>query len=165
MPLSVAELQPALHDLFTGCAEQLAQETGFCLRQRKLTGAVFAQGLVFSLLDNPACTLEDLADNAGDYFGLDVRPQAFDRRFTQPAACFLQELLLEAFNRCFSSAHPAVLPLLRRFHGGVHVRDATVVSLPAALAPFFPGCGGAKPGEGVAAVKLVFSLDVTRGVL
>jgi hypothetical protein len=30
MPLSVAELQPVLHDLFTATADHLGQLSGFC---------------------------------------------------------------------------------------------------------------------------------------
>src|SRR5690349_14383429 len=44
--LSIAELHPALHDLFTDAADHLARAAGFCQRARKLTGPVFAQALV-----------------------------------------------------------------------------------------------------------------------
>src|SRR5437588_10524495 len=61
MPLRVAELQPVLQDLFLDTADRLARASGFCRRARKLTGPVFAQALVFSLLDNPDATLDDFA--------------------------------------------------------------------------------------------------------
>lgn len=166
MSLSIAELQPVLHDLFTTTAEDLARETGFCQRRRQLTGPIFAQTIVFSLLDKPDATLEDFSDNANDLFDIDVSAQAFDQRFNEAATCFFQELLLAAFDRAFSSLHSNVLPLLRRFPGGVHVRDGTTVSLPACLAAYFPGCGGANLSQpDAAAVKLVFDLDVTSGLL
>jgi len=165
MTLSLAELHPSLHDLFHDTADQLARQTGFCRRQRKLTGTVFAQTLVFSLLDNPAATLDDFADNAAEHLVTPVSAQAFDQRFTQAAACFLQELFLEAFNRSFDSARPAVLPLLRRFRG-VYLRDATLVSLPASLADYFPGRGGRHAAHGqAAAVKLVLEAELTTGLL
>src|SRR5438094_701625 len=110
MALSVAELQPVLHDLFNDTAEQLARESGFCQRARKLTGPVFAQSLVFTLLENPDATLDDYADTAEEYLDTTVTPQAFDRRFTAPAAAFLQDLFLDAFNRSFNSLRPALLP-------------------------------------------------------
>ena len=59
MSLSVAELQPVLHHLFHDTADRLAKDTGFCRRARKLTGPVFAQAVVFSLLEQPNATLDD----------------------------------------------------------------------------------------------------------
>lgn len=165
MPLSVAELQPVLHDLFHANADELARQTGFCQRARKLTGAVFAQALVFSLLENPDATLDDFADTADGLRDASVTPQAFDKRFTPQAADFLRELLQQAFNCSFNSLRPALLPLLHRFHG-VFLRDATLVSLPPSLAELFPGRGGRQVPHGqAAAVKLVFEAEVSTGGL
>src|SRR5262249_6552617 len=92
MPLSLAELQPALHDLFHAAARRLAADTAFCRRQRLLTGPAFAQAVVFSLLDKPASSLEDFADFAAQNLGVSVTPKAFDERFTRRAADFLRAL-------------------------------------------------------------------------
>src|SRR5215207_8590199 len=105
MPLSVAELQPVLHDLFTTTASDLAKDTGFQRRARRLTGPVFAQAVVFSLLQTPHAALDDFADTAAD-LGAPVSPQAFDQRFTPEAAAFLHDLFLEALNRSFASLRP-----------------------------------------------------------
>lgn len=165
MPLSVAELQPVLHDLFHDTADQLARESGFCRRARKLTGPAFAQTLVFSLLENPDSTLDDLADFADEVLGLSVSPQAIDQRFNHDAAVFLRDLFLESFNRSFNSVRPALLPILRRFDG-VFLRDATLVGLPSCLAFLFPGRGGRHVPHGqAAAAKLVFEAEVTTGEL
>jgi hypothetical protein len=163
--LSIAELQPALHDLFHDTADQLARDTGFCRRARKLTGSVFARALVFSLLENPASTLDDFAEFATEALDTPVSPQAFDQRFTAAAADFLRQLFLEAFNRSFNSLRPALLPVLRRFRG-VYLRDATLLGLPPALALAFPGRGGRHVPHGqAAACKLVFEAEVSTGEL
>jgi hypothetical protein len=163
--LSIAELHPVLHDLFLDTADHLAREAGFCRRARKLTGPVFAQTLVFSLLENPAATLDDFADVADDILDTTVTPQAFDKRFTAAAATFLHDLFLEAFNRSCNSLQPALLPVLQRF-SGVFLRDATLISLPPCLAALFPGRGGRHTPHGqAAAVKLVFEAEVTTGDL
>lgn len=163
MTLSVAELQPVLHDLFFDTAETLAREAGFCQRARKLTGPVFAQTLVFSLLQNPAATLEDFADTAEQLLDQPVSSQAVDQRFTPAAATFLHELLQEALNHSFASLRPAVLPLLKRFRS-VHLRDGTLVTLPAALAALLPGRGGLHAPHGqAAALKVVLEAEVTTG--
>ncbi len=164
MSITVAELQPVLHNLFTTTADDLARETGFCQRRRKLDGPAFAQILTFTWLEKPSGTLDDLADTAED-LGIDVSPQAIDQRFTQAAAAFLQELLGDALQHVFDSALPSVLPMLHRFPGGVHIRDGSVISLPPCLAPLLPGCGGSAPEHGAAALKFVLGLELTRGVL
>jgi hypothetical protein len=165
MPLSLAELQPALYDLFHGTADELARRAGFTRRARKLTGPAFAQALVFAFLGAPDATLDDFAELAADALGLEVTPQAFDRRFTPQAADFLHGLFLEAFNRSFDSLRPALLPVLRRFTA-VFLRDATLVGLPPALADAFPGRGGRHAPHGrAAAAKLVFEAEVTTGAL
>jgi hypothetical protein len=165
MTLSVADLHPALHDLFSDTADAMARELDFCRRARKITGAVFAQTLVFSLWENPAATLDDFTDTAFDVLGVDVTPQAFDKRFNPPAAALMRDLFVEAFNRSFDSVRPAVLPLLHRFNG-VFLRDATLVSLPPALADFFPGRGGRHSPHGkAAALKVVLEAEVSTGAL
>jgi hypothetical protein len=161
MALSVAELQPVLHDLFNDTARDFATQTGFCLRERKLTGPAFCQALVFCLLHNPDASLEDFADFACRHLDLQVDPSAFGGRFTQAAASLMLHLFLEAFNRSFNSARPALLPLLRRFKG-VYLRDATTVRLPACLAGLFPGRKG-RGDSPAAAIKLVLELEVSSG--
>jgi Transposase DDE domain len=163
--LSIAELHPALHDLFEDTADALARASGFCRRARKLTGPVFAQALVFSLLRDPDATLDDFADAVDEAWGLPVTPQAFDKRFTPEAADFLRDLFLEAFNRSFNSLRPTLLPVLRRFPA-VFLRDATLVGLPPCLASVLPGRGGRHVAHGqAAAAKLVFEAEVTTGEL
>jgi hypothetical protein len=162
--LSVAELQPALQGLFHGSADSLAREVGFCRRARKLTGSAFAQSLVFSLLQNPDSTLDDLADFAHKHLGVSVSPQAFDQRFGPPAAALMRELFFEALNLSFNSTRAALLPLLRRFNG-VYLRDATIVCLPAGLAGLFRGHQGRGKGGQTASAKLVFEVEVPTGQL
>src|SRR5262249_51167420 len=160
MPLSLAELQPALHDLFHAAARRLAADTAFCRRQRLLTGPAFAQAVVFSLLDKPASSLEDFADFAAQNLGVSVTPKAFDERFTRRAADFLRALLADALGRCFA-AQPALLPVLRRFNGA-YLRAAPLAARPAGLAGLSPGRPG-RGGRPPAAAKLVLAVEVGTG--
>lgn len=162
MSISVAELHATLYDLFHDTARQFAKDTGFCRRERLLTGPVFAQTVAFALLEKPSSSLEDFADFASEHLGVSVTAKAFDERFTPAAAAFLRELFLECFRRSFT-ARPALLPLLRRFQG-VYLRDATLVGLPDGLAELFPGRKG-RGGKPSAAVKLVLEMEVSTGLL
>jgi hypothetical protein len=160
MTINVAELHTTLHDLFHDTADQLATDTGFCQRQRRLTGSVFAKTLVFSLLDKHAPSLQDYADFASEHLHVAVSHNAVEQRFNDQAIDFLAALFAAALDRCFS-ARPALLPLLRRFHG-VYLRDASNLSLPSGLADLFPGRKGTG-GKPTAALKLVLEMEVTTG--
>jgi hypothetical protein len=160
MVINVAELHAVLNDLFHDAARRLARETQFCLRERKLSGPVFAKALVFCLLEKHAPSLEDFADFASQHLHVHATYKAFDERFGQPSAHFLAALLGEALGHCFT-ASPALLPLLRQFNG-VFLRDATTVSLPACLAALFPARKG-KDGSPTAALKVVLEVEVTTG--
>jgi hypothetical protein len=58
---TVPQLVQTLQTLFTTMADSLARATGFVQRRSKLTGAAFAQALVFGWLANPQASLTDLA--------------------------------------------------------------------------------------------------------
>jgi hypothetical protein len=160
MVINVSELHAVLHDLFGQTARRLARGTGFCLRERRLSGPVFAKALVFCLLQKHAPSLEDFADFASERLGVHVSYKAFDERFGEASAEFLAALLGEALGHCFT-ARPALLPLLRRFNG-VYLRDASTVSLPDCLAALFPARKG-KDGSASAALKIVLEMEVATG--
>jgi len=61
---TVPQLARTLQTLFTTTADQLAWQTGFVRRASKLTGAVFAQTVVFTWLADPQATLEAMAQTA-----------------------------------------------------------------------------------------------------
>jgi Transposase DDE domain len=157
------DLAATLHTLLTTEAEQAARDTGCVRRVRKLSGATFVQTLVLGWLHDPHASLDALADFAAD-LGADLSPQALDQRFTVAATRCLAEVLTAALHRVVA-ATPAAIPLLDRFQGGVYIFDTTIISLPATLAPFFPGCGGSAPGDGAAALKAHASLELTTGAL
>jgi hypothetical protein len=161
MILNVAELHAVLSDLFQDTARHLARDTGFCLRERCLSGPVFAQALVFGLLEKHAPSLEDFADFASQHLRTHVTYKAFAERFGPRSADFLAALLGEALGRCFT-ARPALLPVLRQFTGA-YLRDATTVGLPASLADLFPARAAGAGGRPTAAVKVVLEMEVATG--
>lgn len=151
-------MQQALYDI----PNTLARRCGFIQRQRKFTGALFVQTLVFGWLANPEASLEDLAQTAAT-LGLGVSPQAIDGRFTEEAATLLEAVLAQAVGR-FLEGSAVPMSLLQRFNG-VYVLDASVMGLPAALAWRWPGLGGNTPEAGQAALKIEVMFDLVRGQL
>jgi hypothetical protein len=160
MPIILTDLAPALQRLFTLDADA-AQRTGFCRRRRQLDGPRFAQTLVFGWLHRPQATLDELADAAA-HARAEVSPSAFSQRFTPQAAALLEDLLHQALHHAFAG-QPLLAPLLQRFQG-VYVWDSTVLTLPAALATVWPGCGSGRPG-GQAALKALVCLELSTGAL
>src|ERR1700724_1316661 len=163
LPMSpiVTALAPPLQRLFTVEADDAAQRTGFCRRRRQLDGPRFAQTLVFGWLHQPQATLDELVAAAA-HAGAAVTPTAFSQRVTPQAAAFLDDLLHQALHYVFAG-QPFLAPLLQRFQG-VYLWDSTVVTLPAALAAVWPGCGSSRPG-GQAALKALVCLELSTGAL
>src|SRR5262249_52528130 len=143
-------------------AEQLARQTGFVRRTSKLTGAVFAQTVVFTWLADPQATLESMAQTAAG-LGAPITPQGLDERFHPAAARFLERLLAGAMTQVLT-ADPLTIPFLRRF-AGVYLQDSTVIRLPDALQASWPGCGGSADSASKAAVKFFVRLDLQSGTL
>src|SRR5919202_2736188 len=156
---TLAHIAGELRTLLTATADAAARAGRFVQRRSKLTGALFAQTLVFGWLANPQATLEELAQTAAT-LGLAISPQGLDARFGPEAAALLRRLL-EAAVHAVVAADPVAIPLLARFHG-VYLHDSSVVALPAALAELWPGSGGSAPA---ATLKLGVRLDLVSGAL
>jgi len=154
---TVADVTQALQALLTTTADLLARRTGFVQRTSKLTGAAFAQALVFGWLANPQASVEALAQAAAAV-GVTISAQGLDQRFTEGAAVFLENLLARAVQTVIA-ADPVAIPLLERFTAVV-LLDSSTVTLPAALALWWPGCSA-----GTAALKLPVRYDLCRGQL
>lgn len=161
---TVPQLAETLQAVLTSTANTAARTTGFVQRQSKLTGAAFVQALVFGWLANPQASVEALAHAAaGAGAGVAISPQGLDQRFTEAAAAFLEQVLAAAI-RAVVAADPVAIPLLERFTAVV-LLDCSTIVLPAALAPWWPGCGGASAKNTAAAVKLEVRVDLCRGTL
>ena len=154
---TVAELTQALQTLFTTTADRLARRTGFVQRTSKLTGAAFVQALVFGWLANPQASVEGLAQAAAAV-GVAISAQGLDQRFTEASAVFLEGMLTAAVQTVIA-ADPVAIPLLERFTAVV-LLDSSTITLPAALALWWPGCS-----TGTAALKLHVRYDLCRGCL
>jgi hypothetical protein len=159
---TVPQLVQTLQTLFTTTADSLARATGFVQRQSKLTGAAFAQALVFGWLANPQASLTDLAQAAAAV-GVAISPQGLDQRLGEAGAAFLEGLLSAAVHAVIA-AEPVAIPLLQRF-SAVVLCDCSTLVLPDALGPWWPGCGGAPTRHTLAALKLHVRYDLCAGTL
>lgn len=159
---TIPQVAGAMQEVLGPVAERAARATGFVRRASKLTGARFVQTLVFGWLAQPEARLSQLAQTAAA-LGVPISAQGLDQRFGRASAECVREVL-EAAVRVALAASPAAVPVLRRFTQ-VAVQDCTTISLPAALAAGWPGCGGSTPAGGAAALKLGVRLDLVTGRL
>jgi len=136
-------------------SNELARETQFVQRERKLTGATFAPTLTFGWLADPDASVGDLSQTAAAC-GVEISPQGLDQRFTEEAATFMGRVL-EAGVWEVLVAEPVPVPILQRFNG-VYAQDSTVITLPEALADVWAGCTGA-------ALKIQVRWDLLAGGL
>jgi Transposase DDE domain len=157
---TVPELAHTLQPLLTTTANALARRTGFVQRQSKMSGALFAQALVFGWLATPHASLENLAQAAAAV-GVAISPQGLDQRCTEAAAVFLAALLGAAV-QAVVTADPVALPLLQRF-SAVMLLDCSTIVLPDALGLWWPGCGGRTPAPTGAALKIGVRYDRSQG--
>ena len=155
----ISQVADTMQTVLTETANQLAQETGLIKRQRKLSGASFAQTLVFGWLSNPDATLNELAQTA-TAIGVEITPEAVFQRFTPDASQFLKRMLDASIEQVIS-ANPVAIEVLKRF-SGVYLLDSSIVTLPDELAAVWQGCGGSERNSS-ASVKLSVCWNMTCG--
>lgn len=163
MLVNVSDLAPQLQTLFGSAADRAACQAHLIQRQRKLTARAFAQGLVFTWLDNPQATGDELVIGLARA-GVVLKEQSLDARFTPQSAEFFRLLLNAALQKVVAAA-PRAAGLLDRFEG-TQLLDGSTIALPAVLAPLWPGCGGRDDTDSCkAALKVMVRYEVGSGVL
>ena len=118
---TIPDLSGILQDLFTTTANRLAKQHGFIQRQRKVTGAGFAQALVLGGVAQPDATRSQ-QQQAAVQAGMPLSVQGLEQRFTASAVRFLRALLAEGLTQMVGSE--AACPILPVFNG-VYLTDCT----------------------------------------
>lgn len=158
---SIAALAPVLQTLLTETAERAARESGCVQRVRQFSGATLIQTLVLGFLEAPDASLSALCQLAAAR-GVTISPQGLAQRFTPDLTVALEQVLAATVQEVVRGPRVAI-PLLGRFPH-VWVLDTTTITLPAALADAWAGCGG-NAGQGQAALKVALELDLVTGQL
>ena len=123
MKTTIPQLSQILQQLLIEDANRIGRESGFIQRQRKLSGASFAQSLVFGWQANPKASLEELCQSAR-VCGVAISPQGLQERLNSPQANrFLHQLLLKGVNYLVQS-HSERDDLLASF-AGVYIQDSS----------------------------------------
>lgn len=153
---SIDELSEILQQLLIEDANRLGRESGFIQRERKLSGASFAQSLVFGWQANPQASLEELCQSAR-VCGVEISPQGMQERLNSPEAnTFLYQLLLRGVSYLVQSQSERD-DLLSAFNG-VYIQDSSKIELPSCLRTLWQGNQSTQ-----ATLKLHTVLDYQHG--
>ncbi len=158
--VTITQIAAAMQKVLGETANQLGRTTQFIKRERKFSGATFAQTLVLGWLANGNASLGEM-NQAAAATGVPISAQGIDQRFSPEAASFMEAVLMETIAQVVS-ARPVAVEILSRFNG-VYIRDSTVLGLPEALIDVWLGCGNSK-GE-TAALKVQVEWELSAGTL
>ena len=154
-------LDEILRTLFREIANDLSRHTQFIQRVRKLTGASYAQALVFGWLARPDASSTQLQEMLA-LAGCQMSPQALEERLTQKeSAAFLLALLQASMGACVA-AEPVSCEVLEQF-AGVYLQDGTVISLPNELQDTYKGFGGNTSESGLSALRVQVRFNLCTG--
>lgn len=137
---------------------QIAYETGFVKRERKLSGFKFLDMLLFTHFNHKELSLNDLSIQLMDRFGLDLSCQSIDERFTNDAVLFFKKVL----ERILKKAVPQNTGINFTKYGKVRIKDSTCFQLPEAMKDKYLGSGGA---SSKASIRLQFEYDIKNGAI
>ena len=142
-------------------ADEVAVDTSFVKRKRKLTGSALTQILVFGWLENPEASYQHLTETATT-LGIQVSRQALEQRLTPETTEMLKRTLDAAITEMLEVAgRREALPLLQQFTG-IYVQDSTWITLPNELHETWKG-HPKKNHPHKAALKLHLCFDVLTG--
>ena len=154
---TIPQLSQILQQLLIEDANRIGRESGFIQRQRKISGASFAQSLVFGWQANPQASLEELCQSAS-VCGVEISPQGLQERLNSPQANrFLHQLLLRGVSYLVQS-HSSRDDLLATFTG-VYIQDSSKIELPSCLNSIWQGNQSEQ-----ATLKLQAVLDYQNGL-
>jgi hypothetical protein len=152
----------AMQSVFNEEANEIAKETGFIKRQRKVTGSNFIKTFLFGWMQTVNPSVEGLA-RAGIDHELEISAQGLDQRFTKEACDFVKSVLERALSKVIKAENTVDIEILNRFTA-IYVNDSTIIMLPDELKDTWKGTGGSH-GSSESALKVDTSIELKSGQL
>jgi hypothetical protein len=143
-------------------ANEIAWETGFMERGRKVTGSSFVAGLVSAWQSAPDVSLAGLSQAIGNA-GTPITRQGLHQRFT-PEAAELMRRLVEVGLRVVVGDRPVPSSILDRF-SAVELTDSSIITLPDELSEIWRGSGGYGQAARTSRLKVSVRWDMKNGHL
>ena len=136
---------------------EVARQSGFVKRQRKLKPSYFLDTLMFNKYDNKTVSLNDHSVDIQVRHQTVLKKQSIDERFNEKSVQFVKMLLEEQLNKQVATSF--TMNCLEKF-SSVKIKDSTRFQLPESLKAAYPGSGGAASEAGV---HVQFEFDIKSG--
>lgn len=151
-------LAVAIEQFFTAdVLEQLARETKFVQRDSKINGQNFFDIIVFNNEQLKQQSLNDLAIDLSERYGITITKQSLHDRFNERALAFLQQALERLLNQQLDvTSLLATATMFKR----ILIKDSICFQIDESLAASYPGSGGS---GSAAAVRIQFEYDLLNG--
>jgi predicted small integral membrane protein len=134
----------------------LAKETGFCIRDSKLSPEVFFDLLFFASSHSHNSSLEHLVSHLYSSHVIDIRKQSLDERFTDKTVRFVKAVLSRLIQLQFSDM--LICEGFLSDFNHVRIKDSTTFKVPDNLASHYGGNGG-----GAAGISIQYEFDLKTG--
>lgn len=134
----LAQIDNLAHNFPADLIANLAKQTRFCLREKKVKAPLFFWNLILGFGASMQKTLASLRKRYCIITAEELAPSSFFDRFTPSLICFLDAVLQHLLSTMVRSELPR--KILTQFKD-VLIIDSTIVRLLDSLAAFFPGTG------------------------
>ena len=160
---TLTQLAETLQTMLEEEATELGRQTGFVLRERKISGADFVQTLIFGWLQEPEVSLGGLSQIIGRR-QVTISASGLSQRFTEEAASLLRQVLAR-LTQMRLEAEAAPVALLKHF-SAVIVEESSSISVPEEVAACWESEADPDPGERASGrLKLFVRWDLLSGAL
>lgn len=137
---------------------ELAKETGFVKRNRKLTATHLVNTLMFTSTNQAHTSLEDMAADLHQQFAIDISKEALHKKFTQQGVELLKKLIESQISTHFSSQ---VDSSLCAHFSAIKLKDSCRFSIPTTYNGAYPGFGNFSKKNGV--MQWQYEYDLLQG--
>ena len=137
-----------------------AKATGFFQRTSKLTPEVFFDLMFYACSLSENSSLEYLVSYLESRYGIEIRKQSLDERFSEKAVNFVKSVLSRLICEQFSEVLVSKDFLSRYNH--VRIKDSTKFNVPSNLAPHYRGSGGSGDTSS-AGICIQYEFDLKTG--
>ena len=136
----------------------IGKQTGFIKRGRKLTASNFSNTLMFPFCNQAKTSLQDIAADLGQQFGVHISKEAIHKKFTAQGVSFLQELVKVMLSRQFTLPEEDDL---KTSFSSIKIKDSTKFMLPCTYGKDYPGFGNFSKKKGL--MNLQYEYDLISG--
>jgi hypothetical protein len=141
--------------------DAVARQTGFKIRESKLTPTMFTDTVLFKEVDNATISLEDHCVALKQRYNVSLKKQSLAERFDQTSVKLIQELLNRQLSSQISSlVEKDKLGIAFQHFSAIKIKDSTRFQIAECFKEYYPGSTGAASGAGV---HIQFEFDILNG--